>query len=197
MGLKAHFEVIWLPRFYDYWNILKIIKSLRGKNTRPQEVCVQQYTPYILSPYSNRTVSDSFWIATWECFLSICQYLCNTCVYVSKLTLYFCILCTMMLLCFIHFVNIASFGSYLYSPLPWCWRFLVATLVSIWCTYFRVTFLTRSGEGREWPLTISKLTSPPSEECFGWSFPPIAKFQNYSFLSIPILLPSTGARWEP
>ena len=68
----------------------------------------------------------------------------------------------------------------------------MATLVSIRCTCFRVMFLTRSGEGREWPLTISKLTSPPSEECFGWSFPPLAKFQNHSFQSIPVLLPSTG-----
>ena len=83
------------------------------------------------------------------------------------------------------------------SPLPWCWRVLVATLVSIRCTCFRVKFLTRSGEGREWPLTISKLTSPPSEECFGWSFPPLAKFQNHSFQSIPVLLPSTGECWEP
>ena len=157
---------------------------------------VQQYTPYSLH-IQTILFQAFFWTATWECLLSICQYLFNTCVYVSKLTLYFCILCTMMLLCFIHFVNIASFGSYLYSPLPWCWIFLVATLVSIWCTYLRVMFLTRSGEGRDWPLTIWKLTSPPSEECFGWSFPPIAKFQNYSFLSIPILLPSTEAHWEP
>ena len=155
---------------------------------------VQQYTPYILSPYSNHTVSDIFWIATWKCFLSICQYLFNTFVYVSKLTLYFCILCTMMLLCFI---NIASSGSYLCSPLPWWWRVIVVTLVSIWCTYFRVMFLTRSGEGREWPLTISKLRSPPSKECFGWSFSPLAKFQNHSFLSIPVILPSTGEWWEP
>jgi len=132
------------------------------KNTRPKEMCGPAIYS-ILSPYSNHTVSDIFWIATWECFLRICQYLFNTCVYVWKLTLYFCILCTMMLLCFIHFVNIASFGCYLCSPLPWCWRVLVATLVSIWCsgTYFRVMFLTRSGEGQEWPLTISKLASPP------------------------------------
>ena len=58
-------------------------------------------------------------------------------------------------------------------------------------------FLTRSGEGQEWPVIISKLTSPPSEECFGWSFPPLAKFQNHSFQSIPVLLPSTGECWEP
>ena len=107
----------------------------------------QQYTPYF---FHIQTIlfQAFFWIVTWECFLSICQYLFNTCVSVSKLTLYFCILCTTMLLYFIHFVNMASFGSYLYSPLPWCWRFLVATLASIWCTYFRVMFLTRSGDRR-------------------------------------------------
>ena len=87
--------------------------------------CVfQQYTPYF---FHIQTIlfQAFFWIATWECFLSICQYLFNTCVSVSKLTLYFCILCTTMLLYFIHFVNMASFGSYLYSPLPWCYSYLI------------------------------------------------------------------------
>lgn len=48
-----------LPRFYNYWNIMKIIKSFRGKNTRPQEVCGPAIYS-ILSPYSNHTVSGIF-----------------------------------------------------------------------------------------------------------------------------------------
>lgn len=113
-----------------------------------------------------------------------------------KITLYFCILCTMMLLCFIHCEYCIIWELSVFSS---------TLMLNISCGYscFHLMYLLqghvldcRSGEGRDWPLTISKLTSPPSDECFGWSFPPLAKFQNYSFLSIPILLPSTGARFS-